>query len=206
MKKHVFIWGIGFFLLFLNSYNAIAQGPPTKYDESKKETDEVKFAVKTNVMSIISGELPVTFEYKFIKKMGMEAGAGLILPYYVNLDLFSIFTRKHHDDFVSFANKKVGYSLFFAITTYPAIGEWGYFFTNPYVHFRHYSTVNVLNCGLEIGYGRVLFGALALNVGSRFYWKHQKSLDAANTQFYPLAEMPLFNMDATIFLKIGYAF
>ena len=206
MKKYVFIFCLGFFLLFSNSYNAMAQAPPTKYDESEKDVDEVKFAVKTNIMSIIAGELPASFEYKFIKFMGVEAGAGLILPYYVNLDLFSLMRRKMDEDFVPFTNKKLGYSLSFTLNIYPYADSWGGIFTSPYIHFRHYSTVNVLNCGLEGGYRGLFLNALLLEVGTRIYWKHRKSLDEAGTLFYPVKTMSLMNFDANIFIRIGYAF
>jgi len=206
MRKQIFFIGLGIFFLFISNYNTIAQTPPTKYNENQKESDEVKFAVKTNIMSIVSGELPLSFEYKFVKYFGVEAGVGLLLPYYVNLDLFSFSKRNRPDDFVHFTNKKLGYSLLFALNVYPFIGDWGHIFINPYVHFRHYSTVNVLNCGLEGGYGVLLFGALSLGVGTRIYWKHQKSLDETGTQFYPSSALSLMNFDATLVLKIGYAF
>ena len=102
MKKHVFILGLGVFLLFVDSYNAIAQGPSTKYNENQKESDDVKFTVKTNIMSVVASELPLSFEYKFIKNLGVEAGIGLILPYYVNLEFFSVFKINKLDDFVFF--------------------------------------------------------------------------------------------------------
>ena len=102
MKKYVFILGLGVFLLFANSCDAIAQVHPTKYNETQKESDDVKFAVKTNIMSIGSCELPVSFEYKFIKRMDVEAGAEFILPDYTCLDFFSISKINKLDNFVSF--------------------------------------------------------------------------------------------------------
>jgi len=206
MKVRVFLIGLSVFLLLGSNYNAVAQGPPTKYDEAEKDVDEVKFAVKTNIMSIIAGEFPASFEYKFVKFMGVEAGAGLILPYYVNLDFFSLMRRKMDEDFVPFTNKKLGYSLSFTLNIYPYADSWGGIFTSPYVHFRHYSTVNVLNCGLEGGYRGLFLNALLLEVGTRIYWKHQKSLDETGTLFYPTGTMPLMNLDANIFIRIGYAF
>jgi hypothetical protein len=206
MRKSFYVIGLFWFSVVLGSSSVYAQGPPTKYDEKSKDASDVKFALKLNATSLISGELPLSFEYRFIERLGVEAGAGLILPYYVNFEFLNskIGSGFGDDNHTPFTNKEMGYSLFFSFNTYIGVGDWWNVFVNPYIHHRHYSTVNVLNCGLEFGYQVIFFNALLLDFAPRLYWKHEKSLDQANTKFY--RETMRFPIDMTLSIKIGYAF
>lgn len=203
MKKRNF-YVVGLFLVFIANLHVVhAQGPPTRYDD-KKEAADVKFAIKANVFSLISGELPLSFEYKFIKHLGVEVGAGIILPYYVNLEFFNRTLGFDKDNHVKFTNKKAGYSLSFSLNLYTWGGTWGDIVFNPFFHFRHYSTVNVFNAGLEFGYRGVFFDGLLFEIGPKIYWRGQKSLDDIGTLYYKKENT--LPVDISFFIKIGYAF
>ena len=203
MKKGVFTIGLIVVFSVFNLNSSYAQAPPTRYDSKDKDPDEIKFAVKTNVVSLISGEFPISFEYKFSKYVGVEAGAGLILPYHVNLELTNMVFKVDNANYEPFTNKKMGYSLLFSSNFYTIGRGWGNIFFNLFAHFRHYSTVNVLNCGLESGYRGYYFNALLFDFGLKVYWKHQNILEAGSAPYYSDAK---FKIDGSFFIKIGYAF
>lgn len=58
--------------------------PSTSQSKSSVSDNTYKWAVKADVFSFVSGEIPVAFEYRFAPKLSVEASAGLTYGLYQN--------------------------------------------------------------------------------------------------------------------------
>jgi hypothetical protein len=192
--------------LLLNVNLVFAQeegGPPTSYDANAKPFKKVKNILKTDITSIIGGEFLVSWEHKFTKKVGMNLGAGVLLPYYLEMDMSKWWNnRLFPDDFPRFHNDKVGFSAAFSFNIYALEDVWGAVFFNPLVHYRRYSTVEVWNFGFEGGYSRLFFNVLSFDAGVCAYGLIQKSLDETTYFFDPTKKINGFG--GGLFIRLGY--
>ncbi len=159
MNKHFIIIFILTLFLGFSSF-AQEQNEPLFYQKSKKSAKLTNSSniLKTDVVSIIGGELPFIWEHKFSKTFGIELGAGVLLPYYVNTDL--IFS-----DNIDFSNDKSGYSFLANIKAQPFWFSDENFYTIFGVHYRHYSTCSFSSFSIGEGYQWLLFEKLSLDVG-----------------------------------------
>lgn len=95
-------------LLFCSG-GAFAQedGDISQYLDDDRITNATRLLM-VNPGALLAGDLPVTFEQLFLKRLGVEVGAGVILPFYI-WELWSL-----RDAFPNGAVQKPGYSLYFS--------------------------------------------------------------------------------------------
>ncbi|MDR1878725.1 MAG: hypothetical protein LBQ64_04090 [Bacteroidales bacterium] len=201
MKKYFLVIGL-FFVLTMGKLNIVfaqQDEPPVSNNPDRKSIGSAKNIVKTDIISIISGELPVSWEHKFSKQIGIEAGAGVLLPYYVNMNIMQWMLSKHNT-FPAFTNTKMGFSALFAFNYSFLMDErWS---IGPVVHYRQYSGVLVLDYGVQCGYKALFFNLLSVDFGLKMYGLWQKSRDNV-TYFYDTSS-PFSVLGSSISIKLGY--
>ena len=94
-------------------------------------TDDSKNIIKTNIFSIIDGNLPIIWEHKFDNCLGFEIGPGIILPY----TFFDIIGQNKTDELFkpsfpfiinpTFSNRKLGVSFQVEPKLYLGNVPWG---------------------------------------------------------------------------------
>ncbi|WP_165021271.1 hypothetical protein [Dysgonomonas sp. ZJ279] len=125
--------------------------PTYSYESfSKSNVDGIKgyptSIIKTDILSIIDGDLPIIYEHRFSSLFAVEAGVGLILPYENEISTFPISAENNRN----FKNTKFGYSLLAAPRIYFAHSSKNYMALM--VRYRRYDELSIAEYGVGKGW------------------------------------------------------
>jgi hypothetical protein len=153
-----------------------------------------KAILKTDVNSIVHGEVPVLLEYVLNERVGAEGGLGLLLPYYVHDFLPLIFDGKPN-----FSNNSLGTSLWLKFKLYHKMAP-ELHYIDVTVHHRNYTSLSAtdfsFNLGNQLMVGQRITFDYSIGVGVRT--QHLKS------STYLFDTDSLFTIIIPLQLKFGY--
>ncbi len=158
---------------------------PSDTEEIKQDIEDIrgKNTLSIDLVSLIRGELPFLWEYRFNSLFATEIGAGIILPYYVNLH-YLFYKGVDKQDPIRFDNHHWGYSFWAGIRFYPIARIWD---TNFYLslgaHYRGFAKIHVLDIGAGAGY-KFQIKRFMIDLGGNVLSFVQESKDG-QTYFYP---------------------
>ncbi len=97
----------------------------TPSTSTKTKTDNsYKWVVKTDLLSYVSGEFPVAFEYRLGKKFSVEASAGITYAFLPNENLFDSKALSNKDSKAALGSAFRGSFKYYPSTDYDAIEGW----------------------------------------------------------------------------------
>ena len=201
MKSNIFFTFSIWVLLCLSLAKTHAQDTNSlDYYFDDNGISEARFIIKTNLFSVINGDLSIGIETPLSKRFSIEGGLGYQLPYYFSEPGYLLLDQK---DFIDISPKN-GYSIllqpkYYLLPNYPEMS-----YISLWYRRRHYNQKNgqsLQNIDLAVTWGVQFFiGAKAMiDFQYGFGLRHNKGLlDTSNSHpsKYTLA-MP-------IALKIGY--
>lgn len=149
----------------------------------KAVSEAYKWTVKTDIFSYISGEFPVIAEYRFAKKLSVEASAGITYGLYEN---FGIFDDGYTGDGSTFTTKAAmgtafrGGIKFYPSSDYDAIEGWSFGlqlfsrtnnreYTNESYNSTNYNIIGEKDSRTKSG--------LALTIAKQVFWDSNISFE-----------------------------
>ncbi|MDR1793323.1 MAG: hypothetical protein LBR36_07795 [Bacteroidales bacterium] len=162
--------------------------------------------IKLDVTNLIEDDLSAIYEYQFKKVAGLEAGMGILLPYYVNINFWDAFAKLRNPNF-SFSPQKIGFSMQACVNFYIR-NVWSPYggYISPMMRYRMYSGVNVVDMGIRWGATLVFFDHLSVDLGGKTYYTSQKSVDGSTYFFAPSNSSFDMKFAITVDVRIGYRF
>ena len=187
-------------LCILISSSGIAQSPISEYLDDG-EFYEKKNILKVNASSLIIGNLPILYERAVSPFISVEAGAGIILPWYVN-ELSQLFI---HEPIIT--KPTGGYSFSGELRFFPFTEAPEEFYMGLLYRHRDYKqddqriifTDIVMNTGRQVPVGEVLMLEYGWGIGFRF-------IAAPDIVTEAMDEFDSFQLVISVNLKLGFKF
>lgn len=184
-------------------------------------TNDSRNIIKTNIISVIDGHLPIIWEHKFDNCFGFEAGPGIIFPY----TFFEIIGQNKPDNFFkplfpfiinpTFSDRKLGVSFQIEPKLYLGNTPWGSL--GSFYSFKSYSKLLIHEIGFAFNFIDQYPGSknFASQMGITFSYVNQIPLynvedvkyvgtESNDLSVYGLPKVSCFRL--AFRLQVGYLF